>query len=65
MKPNYIEHIGIAVDNLQESIKYYEDVLGMECYAIEEVTDQKVKTAFLWLAKPRLNYWSLPTQRDP
>ncbi|MGC9344880.1 MAG: methylmalonyl-CoA epimerase [Bacteroidales bacterium] len=46
MKPTHIEHIGIAVENLEEAIKYYEDVLGMECYAIEEVADQKVKTAF-------------------
>jgi methylmalonyl-CoA/ethylmalonyl-CoA epimerase len=46
MKANAIEHIGIAVQNLEESIKYYENVLGLECYAVEEVVDQKVKTAF-------------------
>lgn len=46
MKPSHIEHIGIAVKNLEETIKYYEEVLGLECYNIEEVKDQKVKTAF-------------------
>lgn len=46
MKATHIEHIGIAVLNLTESIKYYEEVLGLKCYAIEEVKDQKVKTAF-------------------
>jgi len=46
MKPTHIEHIGIAVDNLYESIDYYEKVVGLECYAIEEVPDQKVRTAF-------------------
>ena len=46
MKPTHIEHIGIAVDNLEDSIKYYEHVLGLKCYAIEEVAEQKVKTAF-------------------
>lgn len=46
MKPSHIEHIGIAVKNLDESIKYYEDVLGLKCYNIEDVKDQKVKTAF-------------------
>lgn len=46
MKPTHIEHIGIAVKSLDESIPYYEKVLGLECYAIEEVKDQKVKTAF-------------------
>ena len=46
MKPTHIEHIGIAVKSLEESIPYYEKVLGLECYAIEEVADQKVRTAF-------------------
>ena len=46
MKPTHIEHIGIAVTNLEESIAYYENVMGLKCYAIEEVTDQKVRTAF-------------------
>jgi len=46
MKPTHIEHIGIAVINLDESIAYYEKVLGLECYAIEEVADQRVRTAF-------------------
>ena len=46
MKPTHIEHIGIAVKSLDEAIPYYEKVLGLECYAVEEVKDQKVKTAF-------------------
>jgi methylmalonyl-CoA/ethylmalonyl-CoA epimerase len=46
MTPSHIEHIGIAVTNLDEAIRYWEDVMGLKCYAIEEVTDQKVKTAF-------------------
>lgn len=46
MKPTHIEHIGIAVESLEASIPYYEKVLGLECYAVEEVADQKVKTAF-------------------
>ncbi|MFH0759604.1 MAG: methylmalonyl-CoA epimerase [Bacteroidota bacterium] len=46
MKPTHIEHIGIAVTSLEVSIPYYEKVLGLECYAIEEVADQKVRTAF-------------------
>lgn len=46
MQPTHIEHIGIAVEDLDAAIRYYEDVIGLECYAIEEVVDQKVKTAF-------------------
>ncbi len=54
MIPNYIEHIGIAVKNLNEAISYYEDVLGLKCYAIEEVTDQKVKTAFFKVGQTKI-----------
>lgn len=46
MKLKKIEHIGIAVSNLEEAIKYWEEVMGLKCYNIEEVVDQKVKTAF-------------------
>ncbi|WP_339734551.1 methylmalonyl-CoA epimerase [uncultured Sunxiuqinia sp.] len=46
MGVTHIEHIGIAVNSLEEAIPYYEKVLGLKCYAIEEVADQKVKTAF-------------------
>ena len=46
MKITHIEHIGIAVKSLEEAIPYYENVLGLKCYNIEEVADQKVKTAF-------------------
>lgn len=46
MNITHIEHLGIAVKSIEEARPYYEDVLGMKCYAIEEVEDQKVKTAF-------------------
>lgn len=45
MEISHIEHIGIAVPNLEEAIKYYENVLGLKCYK-QEVVDQKVTTAF-------------------
>jgi len=54
MNISHIEHIGIAVENLDESIKYYEDVLGMKCYSIEEVVDQKVKTAFFLVGNTKI-----------
>ncbi len=46
MKPTHIEHIGIAVKDLNEAVAFYENVLGFPCYAIEEVAEQKVRTAF-------------------
>ena len=54
MKPTHIEHIGIAVASLDEAIPYYEKVLGLECYAIEEVKDQKVKTAFFKVGQTKI-----------
>ncbi|MDE6242469.1 MAG: VOC family protein [Muribaculaceae bacterium] len=47
MKISHIEHIGIAVPNLDEAIAYYENVLGLKCYKKETVADQKVTTAFI------------------
>lgn len=54
MELTHIEHIGIAVKNLEESIKYYEGVLGLKCYSIEEVADQKVKTAFFKVGQTKI-----------
>jgi methylmalonyl-CoA/ethylmalonyl-CoA epimerase len=54
MKATHIEHIGIAVRNLEESISYYENILGLKCYAIEEVPDQKVKTAFFKIGETKI-----------
>ena len=54
MELNKIEHIGIAVKNLEESIKFYEEILGLKCYLIEEVKDQKVKTAFFQIGETKI-----------
>lgn len=54
MELTHIEHIGIAVKNLNESIKYYEDILGLKCYSVEEVSDQKVKTAFFKVGQTKI-----------
>ena len=54
MELTHIEHIGIAVKNLNESIKFYETVLGLKCYSIEEVKDQKVRTAFFKIGDTKI-----------
>ncbi|MDR2910985.1 MAG: methylmalonyl-CoA epimerase [Bacteroidales bacterium] len=54
MKISHIEHIGIAVKSLDEAIPFYEEILGMKCYAIEEVADQKVKTAFFMAGQTKI-----------
>ena len=47
MKTLKVDHIGIAVKNLEETLKFYEEVLGMTCTGKEEVAEQKVRVAFL------------------
>ena len=54
MNISQIEHLGIAVKSLEEAIPYYENVLGLKCYAIEEVADQKVKTAFFMVGETKI-----------
>jgi methylmalonyl-CoA epimerase len=47
MKLTNIDHIGIAVSNIQAAVEFWEKQLGVELHGIEEVKEQKVKTAFL------------------
>jgi methylmalonyl-CoA/ethylmalonyl-CoA epimerase len=47
MNTTIIDHIGIAVNSIDESLKLWEGVLGVKCAGIETVEDQKVRTAFL------------------
>ena len=54
MKPTHIEHLGIAVKSIESALPYFEKILGLECYAIEEVPEQKVKTAFLKVGETKL-----------
>ncbi|MFR9620645.1 MAG: methylmalonyl-CoA epimerase [Rikenellaceae bacterium] len=63
MKVSHIEHLGVAVNSLEEAIPYWENVLGLKCYAIEEVADQKVKTAFFMLGQTKIELLE-PTSPD-
>ncbi len=54
MEISHIEHIGIAVESLEQAIPFYEKVLGLKCYSIEEVADQKVKTAFFMVGQTKI-----------
>jgi len=63
MNLSHIEHIGIAVNSIEESRVYYEQVLGLTCYALEEVVDQKVKTAFFKIGQTKIELLE-PTSPD-
>ena len=63
MKISHIEHIGIAVNSIEEALPFFENILGFECYKTEEVADQKVKTAFLKVGDTKLELLE-PTSPD-
>ena len=63
MKISRIDHLGIAVKSIEEVLPYFENVLGLKCYNIEEVADQKVKTAFLKVGEVKLELLE-PTSPD-
>ena len=54
MKISRIDHLGIGVQSIEEVLPFFENVLGLKCYAVEEVADQKVKTAFLKVGEVKL-----------
>ena len=54
MNLSHIEHIGIAVKSLDEAIPFWEKQLGLKCYAIEEVKEQKVRTAFFKIGQSKI-----------
>lgn len=58
-----IDHLGIAVHSLEESVAYYEKALGLKCQAREEVKSQKVRTAFFQTGEVHLELLE-PTAPD-
>ena len=58
-----IDHLGIAVRSLEDSIPYYEKALGLKCEHIEEVPSQKVRTAFFHVGETHLELLE-PTSPD-
>ncbi len=63
MDISHIEHVGIAVPSLDEAIPFYENMLGLKCFAIEEVADQKVRTAFFKVGQTKIELLE-PTAED-
>lgn len=54
MKPQRIDHIGIAVQSIEEKLPFYQDILGMELIGIEEIPREKVRTAILQIGESRI-----------
>jgi methylmalonyl-CoA/ethylmalonyl-CoA epimerase len=65
MKALKVDHIGIAVKNLDETLKFYTDVLGLECQGTETVEEQKVRVAFLPLGDTEVELLESTTEDGP
>ncbi|MGL4779838.1 MAG: methylmalonyl-CoA epimerase [Bacteroidales bacterium] len=65
MNLTHIEHLGIAVKSLETAIPYYEKVLGLKCYSVEEVVDQKVKTAFFMVGDTKIELLEATSDESP
>ena len=65
MKISRIDHLGIAVQSIDEVLPYFENTLGLKCYAIEEVADQKVKTAFMKVGEVKIELLEPTSPESP
>lgn len=65
MDISHIEHVGIAVKNLTETVNFYENILGLKCYRIEEVKEQKVRTAFFKAGETKIELLEATSPDSP
>lgn len=62
---NKIEHLGIAVHNIEASAKIYETLLGSACYKLEEVASEGVKTAFFQIGESKIELLEATNEESP
>lgn len=55
MEITHIEHIAIAVKNLDDAIKLFEDVFGLKCHLIDESRTQKTRTGYFLLGQTKIH----------
>ena len=65
MKPTVVDHIGIAVKSIDEALKFWQDSLGIKCTGVEEVAEQRVKTAFLPLGETEVELLEATSDESP
>ncbi|MFA7621003.1 MAG: methylmalonyl-CoA epimerase [Aminobacteriaceae bacterium] len=65
MKPTVVDHIGIAVKSIDEALKFWQDSLGIKCTGVEEVAEQRVKTAFLPLGDTEVELLEATSDESP
>lgn len=60
-----INHIGIAVTSLEETVSFYRDNLGMEFMGIEDVAEQKVRVAMLQIGQSKIELLEPTSEESP
>lgn len=60
-----IEHIGIAVKKLSDSIQLYEQLLNTPCYKTEEVATESVNTAFFQVGDAKIELLEATSPESP
>ncbi len=65
MKPTVVDHIGIAVKSIDEALVFWQSSLGIQCTGVEEVAEQKVKTAFLPLGDTEVELLEATSEESP
>jgi methylmalonyl-CoA/ethylmalonyl-CoA epimerase len=60
-----IEHIGIAIENMDEAIVTYENLLNTKCYKVEEVKSENVKTAFFKIGSSKIELLEATNPESP
>ena len=65
MKPTVVDHIGIAVKSIDEALLFWQSSLGIKCTGVEEVEEQKVKTAFLPVGDTEIELLEATSEESP
>lgn len=65
MELTHIEHIGIAVKDLNAAIPFWETLLNTKCYNIEEVAEQRVRTAFFKIGSTKIELLEATAEDSP
>ena len=60
-----IEHLGIAVNSIDASLKVFETLLGSSCYKVEEVESEGVRTAFLEIGESKIELLEATNPESP
>ena len=65
MKPTVVDHIGIAVKSIDDALAFWQSALGVKCTGVEEVEEQKVKTAFLPIGDTEVELLEATSDESP